>query len=163
MKKLKSVLGYTAAALTVIAAVLIPFLLIDAFTRGVAATGVRIDPSYSGGEASHALDRGTYRIIVNRPVRKTAPLQRLQPFVQLTWKPASALPHNVNEVVDIDADGTPDAAVTFTVPNDLKAPLRAEVAALTTSVKPAGTITRESFSSAIARIGDTIVLRIPVP
>src|SRR5512146_2534464 len=123
MRKLKSALGYTAAVLTLIAAVLIPFLLMDVFTRGVAATRLRIDPAYSGGEASHTLNRGAYRIVVNRPVRKTAPLQRLQPFVQLTWKPASALPQNVSDAVDIDGDGTPDAAVKFA----LKPPLRAEV------------------------------------
>lgn len=163
MEKLKSVLGYTAAALTVFAAVLVPFLLMDVFTRGVAATGVRIDPAYSGGDAASTVDRGAYRIIVNRPVRKTAPLQRLEPFVQLTWKPASALPQNVSDTVDIDGDGTPDAAVKFAVPKDAKAPLHAEVAALTTAVRRGGTITRESFSSAIARVGDSIVLRIPVP
>jgi hypothetical protein len=162
MGKLKSVLGYTAAALTVIAAVLIPFLLMNLFTRGVAATGVRIDPMYSGGEASHTLDCGSYSIVVNRPVRKTAPLQRLQPFVQLTWKPLSALQQNVNDAVDIDGDGRPDARITFAVPTDAKAPLRAEVAALTNVVK-SGTVTRESFSSAIARVGDSMVLRVPVP
>jgi hypothetical protein len=163
MRRLKPVLGYTAAALTVIAAVLIPFLLIDLFTRGVAATGVRIDPSFSGGEANYTLDRGAYRIVVNRPVRKTAPLERLEPFVQLTWKPASALPPHVSDAVDIDGDGKPDASVTFAVPRDVKVPLRAEVAALTQAVEPTGTITRESFSSVIARVGDTIILRIPVP
>ncbi len=163
MEKLKPVLGYTAAALTVLAAVLIPFLSMNAFTRGVAATGVRIDPSYSGGDAASTIDRGAYRIIVNRPVRKAAPLQRLHPFVQLTWKPASALPQNVSDSVDIDGDGTPDATVTFAVPKDAKAPLRAEVAALTTAVRHGGTITRQSFSSVIARAGDSIVVRIPVP
>lgn len=163
MEKLKSVLGYTAAALTVIAAVLVPLLLMDVFTRGVAATGVRIDPSFSGGDAASTIDRGTYRIIVNRPVRKTAPLQRLHPFVQLTWKPVSALPPNVDDKVDIDGDGTPDAAVAFAVPKDANAPLRAEVAALTAAVARGGTITRESFSSVIARVGDSIVLRIQVP
>jgi hypothetical protein len=119
--------------------------------------------AFSGGEANYTLDRGAYRIVVNRPVRKTAPLERLEPFVQLTWKPASALPPHVSDAVDIDGDGKPDASVTFAVPRDVKVPLRAEVAALTQAVEPTGTITRESFSSVIARVGDTIILRIPVP
>jgi hypothetical protein len=163
MAKLKSVLGYAAATLTLIAAAMIPFLLIDVFTRGVAATGVRIDPSYSGGEPASTVDRGAYRIVVNKPVQKTAPLQRLEPFVQLTWTPASALPHRVSDVVDIDGDGAPDAAVTFEVPKNASAPLRAEVAALTAAVKGSRTITRGSFSSAIARVGDSVVVRIPLP
>ncbi len=42
MQRLKPILGYTAAALTIMAAVLTPFVLIGLFTRGVAATGVRV-------------------------------------------------------------------------------------------------------------------------
>ena len=77
MRRTKALLGYMAAALTILGAILIPFVLIDFFTRGVAFTGVRVDPAYTGGEASHSVDRGSYRIVINHPVRKRAPLQRL--------------------------------------------------------------------------------------
>jgi hypothetical protein len=162
MAKVKPVLGYSAAALTVVAAVLIPFLLIDLFTRGVASTGVRVAPSFTGGEASHTIDRGTYRIVVNRPVRKTAPLERLEPFVQMTWTPLSALPERVLDPIDIDGDGRPDAVVAFEVPRDTNTPVRAEITALTPVIQPVGSVTRESFSSVIARVGDSVVVRLPL-
>lgn len=160
--KVKEFLGYSAAAMTVVAAILIPFLFIDLFTRGVAFTGVRVAPSFTGGEASHTIDRDSYRIVVNRPVRKTAPLERLEPFVQITWTPVSALPERVADSVDIDGDGRPDAVVAFEVPQDTKTPLRAEIKALTSVIRPIGSVRRESFSSAIARVGDSVIVRLPL-
>ncbi len=162
MPKLKSSLGYTGAALTVAGAALIPFVLIDVFTRGFAATGVRTAPVFSGGEPSYTLERPGYGIVVNRPVRKSVPLQRLEPFVQLTWTPVTALPKIVYDEVDIDNDGIADAKVRFAVPTDRKRPLRAEVETLTPALRPVKTITRESFSSVIARVGNGIIVRIPL-
>jgi hypothetical protein len=155
-------LGYIGAGLTVLGAALIPFVGIDVFTRAVAATGVRTAAIYSGGEPAYAIDRGVYRIVVHRPVHKTAPLQRVEPFVQIAFRPASALPARIEERLDVNGDGRPDLAVAMDVPRDPAAPLAADVAALSGAVKPVGRVTRESFSRIAARVGDAIVVRVPV-
>jgi hypothetical protein len=160
MPGIRSFLGYTAAALTIAVAFLTPFLLIGLFSRGVARTGIRINDAYSGGEARAEIDRGAYRVVVNKPVLPTAPLQRLEPFVQVSWSPAAKLPETVAEVVDLDRDGKPDADIRFRVPRDPAQPLEAEVTALspaTASVR----LGRGSFSSMICRAGDRIVVRLP--
>ena len=55
---------------------LMPFVLFPLFTRGVAATGIEVDPVYSGGETARIIEKDGYRIIVNQPVRSRAPLAR---------------------------------------------------------------------------------------
>ena len=162
MKRVMEVLGNTGAVLTLVAAVLTPFLLYELFAKGVAATGVRIDPMYSGGDTSHVIERGTYRIIVNRPVPRRAPLQRVDSFVQLTWTPAARLPDVVNDEVDLDRDGKPDLAARFEVPKELGKELRVDVAALSGLVKPMANVSTDSFSALIVRVRDGIVVRIPL-
>lgn len=162
MKRLTSILGYTAAALTIVAAVLTPFLLISLFTRGVAATGVRIDPAYSGGEPQRTVNKGRYRVIVNRPVLRRSPLSHADAFVQLTWTPASALPSRVSDEIDLDGGGAADLRATFDVPRDQKAELRVDVTPLTSRVQPMTRVGKQSFSCLIARVRNSIVLRVPL-
>ena len=162
MKRLPSILGYTAAALTIVAAVLTPFLLIELFTRGVAATGVRIDPAYTGGKPAHTIARGTYRVIVHHPVSPRAPLQRLEPFVQLTFEPVTALPPHVTDEIDLTDDHQPDLRVSFEVPSDPKAEWRVNVEPLGPLVQALRGAGQDSASSLIARVGDTVVVRVPL-
>jgi hypothetical protein len=160
MQKLLSFLGYTAAVLTIAAALLTPFLLMRVFTRAVAGTGIRINDAYSGGEPDNEIKHGDYWIIVNRPVRPSAPLQGLKPFVQVSWVPVGKLPLSIADVIDLDHDGRPDVAIRFDVPSDAKKPLEAEVKALT-PLTSSGQLGRGSFSSMICRTGDRIVARLP--
>ncbi len=162
MQRLKPILGYTAAALTIMAAVLTPFVLIGLFTRGVAATGVRVDTAYTGGKPAHTIDRGAYRVVVHQPVLPRAPLQRLEPFVQLTFAPAAALPPRVSDEVDLTGDRQPDLRVIFDVPRDPKAELRVDIESLTSLVRPVRQAGRGSFSALIARVGDAVLVRVPL-
>ena len=162
MKRLIPILGYTAAALTVIAAVLIPFLLMNVFTRGVAATGVRIDPSFTGGEPVRTVQQAGYQVVIHRPVLRRSPLARVDSFVQLDWKPAAALPARVSEEIDLDGDGRADLRAVFEVPRDPGAGLHVDVTPLTGHVRPMLGVGKESFSSLIARVGDAIVVRVPL-
>ena len=82
MRRWQAVLGYTGAALTSAAMLLLPFVLFPVFTQGVAATGVRVDPAYSGGDLARSVERDGYRILVNRPVHPQGLLTRTAPFVQ---------------------------------------------------------------------------------
>ena len=162
MKPLSPILGYAAAALTIAAAVLTPFLLIDVFTRGVAATGVRIDPAYAGGEPLRIIDRGAYRVVVHRPVLRRSPLERTGSFVQLTWTPAAGLPAHVSDEIDLEGDGRPDLRAVFDLPRDPAAELRVDVAPLGPRVMPMAGVGKQSFSCLIARVADSVVVRVPL-
>jgi hypothetical protein len=102
MQRLKAVLGYTGAVLTVAAMLVMPFVLFPLFQRGVAATGVEVDPVYTGGGIARTIAKDGYRIIVNQPVRSRALLARPAAFVQLAWAPAGALPARITDEVDLD-------------------------------------------------------------
>jgi len=159
MQRVKTVLGYTGAGATVAAAVLAPMLLMPLFARGVAATGVRVDPSLSGGRVVREIPRAGYRILVHEVVRPRAPLQRTRPFVQVAFTPAAALPAAVDDAVDLDGDGRDDVRVRF-APG--AASLRADLEALGPLVRPACGLTRESRDGFVGRVHDAVVVRVPL-
>jgi hypothetical protein len=162
LKRILPVLGYTAAGATLLAVVLVPFVFIDLFTRAFAATGVQIDPAYSGGEVSYVINRGGYKIVVNQPVRPTSPLSRFEPFVQIAWSPVTTLPSRVAEEIDIDRDGRPDVRIEFANPSGPADELRVNAAPESPRVVELQHTGKESFSRAIVRDGDRIVVRVPL-
>lgn len=157
MKRLRSILGNSGAVATLVFAVLIPFLLVGWFEKGIGRAGLRIDPVYSGGEISRVIQREGYRIVVNRPVPRRSPLQRIGPFVQLTWTPAGRLPARVSDEVDVDGDGAPDVRVSF---DSVK--LEVDVTPLNGRYRAMHTTGVTSFSALIARVKDGIVVRVPL-
>jgi hypothetical protein len=162
MRRLTTILGYTGAAMTGAAMLITPFVLFGVFTQGVAATGIRINTAYSGGEPGRTIARGSYNIVVNRPVFPRAPLTRAAPFVQLAWTPASALPAHVTDGVDLDGDGRTDLIASFDVPADPRVPLHVDVTPTSDRVLRMRGVSRDSFSSLIARVGESIVVRVPL-
>lgn len=158
---LRAKLGYTAAVLTMIAALLVPFVLYRAFARGVAALGLHVDEVYSGGPTARTIQRGTYTIAVHREVTPHM-LQREKPFVQLDWAPVSALPSKVADMVDVDGDGHPDLRVQFDVPKDPKATLRVDVDTLNPRFESMMNAEKEKFSRLIVRVDDAILVRVPL-
>ena len=162
MQRLKAVLGYTGAVLTVVAMLVMPFVLFPVFTQGVAATGVEVDPVYSGGATARIIAKDGYRIIVNRPVRSRALLASPAAFVQLAWEPAGALPARVADEVDVDGDGRVDLTACFEVPADTTAELFVDVTPAGGMVRPLHRVSRGSFSALITRVGDRIVVRVPL-
>ena len=162
MQRLKAVLGYTGAILTVVAMLVLPFVLFPLFQQGVAATGVEVDPVYTGGETARIIEKDGYRIIVNQPVRSRALLARPAAFVQLAWSPAGALPARVADEVDLDGDGRADLTARFEVPADTTAALFVDVTPVGDMVLPLQRVSRDAFSALIARVGDRIVVRVPL-
>ena len=162
MQRLKAVLGYTGAVLTVVAMLVMPFVLFPFFERGVAATGVEVDPVYTGGETARLIEKDGYRIIVNQPVRSRAPLARPAAFVQLSWAPAGALPPHVADEVDLDGDGRTDLTVCFDAPADTTTALFVDVTPAGGMVLPLRRVCSESFSALICRVGDRVVVRVPL-
>src|SRR5271157_3682179 len=110
MRTLMAKLGYTGAGLTLCAAVLAPFVLYGMFTKGFASLGLHVDEMYSGGPKVRTVQTSGYSIDIHRPVFPHM-LQTEKPFVQLDWRPVSALPPHVSDVVDMDGNGQPDVRV----------------------------------------------------
>ena len=159
--KTRAKLGYTAAGMTVFAAVLTPFLLMGLFTKGFASLGLHVDEMYTGGPKVRTVKAAAYSIDIHRPVSPHM-LQREKPFVQLDWKPANALPAHVSDVVDVDGDGLPDICVSFDVPKDVKTPLRVNVEALNPRYEAMRNVGKESFSRLIVRVDNAILVRVPL-
>jgi hypothetical protein len=157
MKRLRSILGNTGAVLTLALAVIAPFLLYGWFQAAIGAARLHIDPTYSGGEISHVIQRPGYRIVVNRPVPRRSPLQRIGPFIQLAWTPAASLPAHLSDDVDLDGDGAPDVRVAIDSHN-----LVVDVTPLTARYRPMHSQGVTSFSALIARVQDALVVRIPL-
>jgi hypothetical protein len=158
---LRAKLGYTAAGITVFAAVLVPFLLMGLFTKGFAGLGLHVDEVVSGGPTVRTIQASGYTIGIHRSVSPHM-LQLEKPFVELDWKPVSALPGHVSDMVDVDGDGQPDLRVSFDVPKDPKAPLRVNVEALNPRYEAMRNVGKEKFSRLIVRVDDAILVRVPL-
>jgi hypothetical protein len=157
----RSKLGYTAAGLTVFATLLVPFVLYGAFTKGFASLGLHVDEMYSGGPKMRTIQASGYSIDIHRQVSPHM-LQREKPFVQLDWRPVSALPAHVSDLVDVDGDGQPDLRVSFDVPKDPKAPLRVDVDPLNPRYQSMRNVGKKKFSELIVRVDDAILVRVPL-
>ena len=161
MKSLTAKLGYTGAGLTIFAAMLVPFFLYGMFTKGFANLGLHIDEVYSGGPIVRTIQEAGYTIRIHREVVPHF-FQSEKPFVQLDWKPASALPQHVSELVDVDGRGQPDVRVDFDVPKDPKTALRVNVEALNPRYQALRNVGKPKFSELIVRVDDAILVRVPL-
>ena len=154
-------LAYSGAALTLAVAALVPFVLMGTFTRVVARAGLRVDPAYSGGNAARTMQRDGYRIVINEPVYPRA-LQEIDPFVQVAFTPAAALPRVVSEDVDLDGDGHADVHIRLTVPADAQARPEGSVTALNSRYESFAMPGEASFSRLMAQAGGAVVVRVPL-
>ena len=154
-------LGYMAAGMTMLAAVLVPFLLSGQFTKGFTKLGLHVDEVYSGGPALRTIQADGYTITIHKAVYPHF-LQTEKPFVQLDWKPASALPQHVSELVDLDGRGQSDVRVDFDVPKDPKTPLHVDVDALNPRYQAMHNAGKRKFSELIVRVDDAILVRVPL-
>ncbi|HYG99747.1 MAG TPA: hypothetical protein VD837_11500 [Terriglobales bacterium] len=161
MKRLKAIVGYTAAVATVLLAVLVPFVLIGRFSQVFASLGLHVDEMYSGGPRVRSIPRAGYTIDVHRQVDPHL-LQSETSFVQLDWRPVATLPARVDEVVDIDGDNQPDVHVTFDAPRDPKAKLKAAIVALNPKYVSMRNLGVERRSALIVRVDDAILVRVPL-
>jgi hypothetical protein len=97
MKKIKSFMGYIWAAAVIIIA-LATFLGQSYLSRTLAsATGVTVNPLYSGGEIIKTVDHGKYKTAVHRPVFDSLIGQTKEGFIQINWEPAASLPQIISE------------------------------------------------------------------
>jgi hypothetical protein len=114
MKNMKSFMGYIWAAAAIIIA-LATFFGQDFFGRTLAsATGVIVNPWYSGGEIIKTIDHGNYKTALHRPVFDSSVIgQTKEGFIQINWEPAASLPPVISESIDFNSDGKEDFVVTL--------------------------------------------------
>lgn len=154
-------LGITAAVLTMVAALLVPFVLYGSIAKGVAALGLHVDEVYSGGPIVRTIQQDAYTIDIHRVVTPHM-LQNEAPFVQLDWMPVSAMPAEVSDIVDVDGDGLPDLRVTFAVPRDPKTVLHADVESMNPRYASMKNAEKGKYSRLIVRVDDSILVRVPL-
>jgi hypothetical protein len=159
--RILSILAYIGAALTLVVAVCVPFVLMGAISNAVGHAGLHIDAAYSGGTIARTVNRGDYRIVVYQRVDPRL-LERIEPFVQIVFEPVDALPAHVSDEIDLDGDGRPDVRVNFNLPADPDVPLHGDVTALNAKYISLTNVAGESFSRMFARTGDKIVVRVPL-
>ncbi len=159
--RILSILAYTGAGLTLLIAVCVPFVLIGGFSNVVAHAGLHIDASYTGGTIARTIPHGNYRVVVYEPVRPRM-LERIDPFVQIVFEPADALPARVSDEIDLDGDGRPDVRVSFSVPADANVKMHGDVTALNERFISLSNASDQSFSRMVVRTGNKIVVRVPV-
>jgi hypothetical protein len=110
---------------------------------------------------ARTIEHAGYTLTVYEPVRPRL-LQRGGPFVQVTFAPANALPVAMDEAIDLDGDGQPDARVRFAVPQDANAPLHGTVEALNGKYKSVAEIGNRSATELLARTDGRVILRVPM-
>jgi len=147
--------------MTMLAAVLVPFVLMGLFTKGFTKLGLHVDEMYSGGPTVRIIQANGYTVTIHKAVYPHL-LQTEKPFVQLDWKPVNALPQHVSDAVDVDGDGQPDVRVSFDVPKDSKMPLRVDVEALNPRYQAMRNVGKQKFSELIVRVDDAILVRVPL-
>lgn len=108
MKTLKSILGYLWAAPAVLI-VLAAFAGNGYFSRQLAAaTDIKVNPRFTGGEIVKTIDHGAYRMDLHRPVFDGLLGARSSGFIQIDWHPAAGMPQRVQEKIDYNNDGRED-------------------------------------------------------
>lgn len=163
MARIKSYLGYSAAVLTILVAVALPFKLMEAVTRGVAATGIKVSPYYVGGAVARTIQRDGYRIDVHQPFFPALFGRGEEGFVQLTFRPAPSLPSVVSEEIALDRDGPPDMDIRFSTQPDAAGALHLTVRPKSRRVLPLedATTGRDTWPM-ILPVKGTIVVRVPL-
>lgn len=111
MSKLKSFLGYTWAIAAMLIA-LATFFGYNYFSKALAsASGVTVNPRFSGGEIVKTVDHQHYKTDIHRPVFDALIGQTKEGFIQINWSPAKGLPQVISESFDYDNDGKEDFVV----------------------------------------------------
>ena len=159
--RIVAVLAYVGAAVTLVVAACVPFVLMGVFTKAVAHAGLHVDAAYTGGAVARTLARNGYQVVVYQPFQPHA-VQQVGPFVQIAFRPLAALPEHVTEEIDLDGDGQADVRVSFHVPADRHARPAGSVVALNGKYASFTMPGDSSFSRLMVQSDDAVVVRVPL-
>lgn len=160
-ERISAVLAYIGAGLVLVVAASVPFVLSGALSNAVARIGLHIDATYTGGAIARTITHDGYQVVIYQPVHPHS-LQRLDPFVQIAFRPASALPARFTDDVDLEGRGQPDVRISIKVPADPHQPPSGAIVALNDRYGSFSIPGPYSFSQLLVRTGDTILIRVPL-
>jgi hypothetical protein len=163
MKRLLLFLGYGAAALTILFSLTLPLKGFPIFLSALGNLNLKIAPWFSGGEIAREIDRGNYQITVYHPVYPALVGEGQKGFIQLVWRPKSALPPQVQEAIDLNGDGTVDCEILFSNPPGETNPPLLTVHPKSPWVSPVHNSPTTSFEGILVeKVKDAMYVRIPV-
>ena len=163
MKRLFIYLGYGAAILTILFAIVLPVKGFPLFLSALGSLNLKIAPWFSGGEVAFIIDRSSYQIKVFQPVYPALSGEGAKGFVQVVWQPRSALPSQVREAIDLNRDGTVDCEISFSnPPGEASAPVLTVIpqSPWVSPVQDSPTISLEGVL--VEKVKDAMFVRIPV-
>ena len=114
MSRLKTLLAYSWAFLAA-PLMLATFMGMDSVAaKLVTVTGLHVHPICTGGAVARTIPHGSYQTAIHEPVFDGLIGPRSHGFVQIEWQPQDAnLPEQIEESIDLDADGTGEVEVRF--------------------------------------------------
>jgi hypothetical protein len=114
MTTFKTILGYSAAVLSLLITLVTMAAWMFEWGQAFAdRTGLVLVPTYSGGEVVRTVDHGAYQTEIHRPIFDALIGETKEGFIQVAWRKADALPAQINEAIDFDADGQADFHVSL--------------------------------------------------
>ena len=108
MEKLKSILGYSWAIMTVPFAFAVMFSAPILYQTFFEARGLKVTDRISGAEVMQVIERDEYSIYLHKPVFDGFFNERNSGFVQVDFIAETALPFQIEETIDYDSDNVPD-------------------------------------------------------
>lgn len=115
MKRLRSFLGWTWAALA-LPIVLLTFMGNARFSQGLAdVTGITVSPRFNGGEVVTTQEHPGYRTLIHRPVFDGLFGERTTGFIQIDWEQG---PGTVPAVIEESVNLKGPPRIAFTVKLD---------------------------------------------
>jgi len=112
MFKIRSFFAYIAA-FGCIAVVLVTFIGNRAISEMlVSVTGVKVSPTFIGGDIVRVIDRKGYSVNIHAPVFQGLFSDRKNGFVQIDYT-GNSIPDSLNDDIDYDNDGTTDFIVSW--------------------------------------------------
>ncbi|GAK57565.1 hypothetical protein U27_04532 [Candidatus Vecturithrix granuli] len=108
MEKIKSILGYSWAIMTVPFAFAIMFSAPIIYQTLFEARGLKVTDRISGAEVVQVIERNEYSIYLHKPVFDGFFHERNSGFVQVDFIAETVLPLQIEEAIDYDLDNAPD-------------------------------------------------------
>lgn len=117
MIKLKAILGYIIAVLTLFV-VLATFIGNDFFARKfIDITSLKVSPLYTGGEIFKVISLEDCQLKIHKPVFQGLFSDRSNGFVEVDYE-SKNMPQIISQSIDFDGDGKIDFSIKYDIKNN---------------------------------------------
>ena len=113
MEKVKSILGYSWAIITVPFALAVLFSMPVLYQTLFEERGLKVTDRISGAEVVQVIERDEYSIYLHKPVFDGFFIERKSGFVQIDFISETTLPLNIEEAIDYNLDNVSDFQISI--------------------------------------------------